>query len=624
MKNKTFTKLFFLFFLISINSQTMAQNVIWSEDFGGGEIPLSWTNTDASGQITDTIWEYSTDGPYFNNQPTFSSSTASNGFVIFDSDAIGSLPIPHDVRLTTDAIDCSSLTTVIAKFSNQYAYYSINGVSIAELGVSTDGTTFSYYPILLSIAQNELTHSETIQEIDISTDAAGQSTVYLQFRWRGIWEYAWRIDDIKIQDSFTPLLPDDLAIANDFYAIAPSYKMPQNQIDTIRFLADVANIGANNQNNVTLSVEVERDIDNAIVFSKSINLGTMNSLDTIENTLFTDTYLPPNTLGSYTATYSVDNASGIDDNPDNNSVSFSFEIVENEFAKAPAATVGIAPQVNNWTTGTHYYIYNGSQINGIDTVARYANAITFRVANIIANESVVDESVDVILEKGYDINNNGLIESSERTIVAIGDHIFTNADHNEVINVPLINVTGIGSDIYELEDNTHYLVSVKYDAPASSNNMILLMSDELNYNAANYVAGLAGQERYHFISDIGNTGDYDYIFNFTDDPIPLINLETSVLSSVTTAELKLEQDVLTLFPNPANEFVNVTIDLPKKSKEVRLTVFNIQGQVVERLFFNNIKNQQLQIDVNEYSNGTYMMSIDTDFGHTIQRLLINK
>jgi hypothetical protein len=617
--NKTFTKLSFLILLIAVNIQAVAQNVIWSEDFSGTDIPSTWTNIDVSGQVT-TVWEYSTTGPYFNNQPTFASPTAGNGFVIFDSDAVGNLPVPHDVRLTTDAIDCSTLTTVIAKFSNQYAYYSTGGISIAELGVSTDGTTFSYYPILTAIAQNDLSHAETIQEVDISVVAAGQSTVYLQFRWRGIWEYAWRIDDIQIQDAFTPLSPDDLAIANDFYAIAPSYKMPQNQIDTIRFLADVANIGANVQNNVVLSVEVERDIDNVIVFSKSINLGTLNSLDTIENILFTDTYFPPNTLGTYTATYNVSSVS--DNNPANNTATFTFEVVEDEFAKAPAATVGIAPEGNNnWTTGTHYYVHNGSQINGSDTVTRYANAVAFRIANIIGNQSIIGESVDVFLEKGFDADYNGLIESSERTTVAIGNHTFTSADHNEEIIVPLSNVSG-GNPIYELEDNTHYLVTVKYAAPASSENMLLLMNDELNYNAANYAAELAGQERHHFILDIGNTGDYDYVFNFTGNPVPLINLQTSVVSTVSTADIKLEQAALTLFPNPAKMFVTATIDLPKTAENVELTIFNIQGQIMTTRYLRNIQKEQIQFDLSDFTSGTYMMSIDTNLGHTVQRFVV--
>ena len=197
-----FTKTIIVFTLIiTLGFQGIAQNVIWSEDFGNGEIPSTWTNVDASGQLT-TVWEYSTDGYYFGTQPQFTAPTANNGFAFFNSDAAGLQNIPHDVQLTTDSIDCSSLSTVIVSFYNQYGYYSPDSVAIAELGVSVDGVNFNYYRILTQVPQNDLTASETLEQVDISEDAAGQSTVYLRFRWRGNWEYAWRIDDIAVQDSY--------------------------------------------------------------------------------------------------------------------------------------------------------------------------------------------------------------------------------------------------------------------------------------------------------------------------------------------------------------------------------------------------------------------------------------
>jgi hypothetical protein len=120
------------------------------------------------------------------------------------------------VRLTTDSIDCSNLSTVIVSFYNQYGYYSPDTVSIAELGVSVDGLNFNYYRILTQVPQNDLTISETLEQIDISADAAGQSTVYLQFRWRGNWEYAWRIDDIVVQDGyFSPVSTNENLAATE-------------------------------------------------------------------------------------------------------------------------------------------------------------------------------------------------------------------------------------------------------------------------------------------------------------------------------------------------------------------------------------------------------------------------
>lgn len=195
------TKTIIVLIIMTLGIQGMAQNVIWFEDFSDGKIPETWTNTDASGQL-DTVWEYTTTGYYFGSQPTFAAPSASNGFAFFNSDAAGLQTVSHDVQLTTDSIDCSSLSTVIVAFFNQYGYYSPDTVAIAELGVSVDGVNFNYYRILTQVAQNDLTASATLEQVDISADAAGQSTVYLQFRWRGNWEYAWRIDDIMVQDSY--------------------------------------------------------------------------------------------------------------------------------------------------------------------------------------------------------------------------------------------------------------------------------------------------------------------------------------------------------------------------------------------------------------------------------------
>ena len=105
----------------------------------------------------------------------------------------------------------------------------------------------------------------------------------------------------------------------------------------------------------------------------------------------------------------------------------------------------------------------------------------------------------------------------------------------------------------------------------------------------------------------------------------MINLLTTTFSTVSSIDLKLEDEAFSVFPNPANEFITTTIDLPKISKNVRINIFNIQGQIMETRNLNDIQqNEQIQFDLSTYSSGTYMMSIDTDFGHSIQRFVIQK
>lgn len=622
--NVSFTKLVAtLAILIMTTFQVAAQTVIWSEDFGGAAIPANWTNVDASGQLT-TVWTYSTAGPYFGGQPAFASATASNGFAIFNSDAAGQLNPSHDVRLTTNVINVTGNTTVVAKFSNQYAFYSTGGVSIPELGVSTDGgVTFTYFPILVNVAQNDLSIPLTVEEVDISAAvAANPANVQLQFRWRGNYEYTWRIDDIVLQSGFTPLPPNNVAIANDFYAIAPSFQMPTAQIDSIRFLADVANIGSNVQTNVTMTVKVVKDSDNSTVHTQSYNYGTLQPGDTIENYFFPQRFVAPPVVESYTATYTLTSDS-TDSSPANNIATFTFEVTDDIYAKVLTPTSSLAPSANNsWTAGTHFYNYKGTEISGLDTTARYATGVTFGIANATGAQSIAGQSVDVFLEKGFDADGSGLIETTERTLVAFGSHTFVTADDDEIIAVNLDNFTG-SNPLYQLEDNTHYLVTVKYTATGTED-MFLLVSYDENYAGADFAARLAGVVRYSHLLDIGNSGNYNPTINFSDNPTPAIGLITSTVFTTTAKDVKLDANALTIFPNPAKEAITATLDLEATSENAIITIYNIHGQVIETKNLSNVRNEQIQFTLDNYASGTYLMSITTDFGHTIKRFVVEK
>jgi hypothetical protein len=624
--NFSFTKMFTMLFVVAFMSLTAtAQNVIWTQDFGGGALPAAWTNVDALGNVAPPVWTYTTTGVAWTSQPPFSATTAANGFAYFNSDAQGS--ISHDVQLTTDAIDCSTLTTVVARFSNQYAYYSNDGSSIPELGVSTDGTTFTYYPILELVAQNDLSDSIQVEEVDISTQAAGSSTVYLQFRWRGFYEYDWKIDDIMIQDALTPLPPDNVALASGFHAIASSYQMPKRQVDTIRFLSDVANIGGNVQTNVTLTATVVRGSDNATVFSESYNYGTLMPGDTVENYLFAQSYVPDTISDSYTGTYTLTSDAAADTDPSDNTYSFDFEVTDGTFSKALAPTASFAPAAPavDWTVGTEYFVYEGTDISGLDTTARYANAITFGVSNVTvaagSNALPLEGlSADLFLETADDLNDNGVFEANERTVVAFGSHTFVAADDNVLITVPIDNFTG-ANPLYQIEDNTNYLVTVKYTSNAGET-MFFLYNDDLDYSAAALAAAQNGVRRANNILDVNNTGDYGG--GFQGNPTPLVGLETTTVFTTSSEEVKLTEKAFTVFPNPASEFTTATIALEETSKNARITVYNVQGQVMEVRNLSNVQNELVRFDLDNYASGTYLMSIDTDNGHAIKRFIVRK
>ncbi|MBK7109685.1 MAG: T9SS type A sorting domain-containing protein [Chitinophagales bacterium] len=64
----------------------------------------------------------------------------------------------------------------------------------------------------------------------------------------------------------------------------------------------------------------------------------------------------------------------------------------------------------------------------------------------------------------------------------------------------------------------------------------------------------------------------------------------------------------TIYPNPANDAVNINLDFTNQS-DVVISIFNAQGQTVYSVNADNITNYSKTIDVSSLSNGLYMVQI---------------
>ena len=186
----------------------------FQEDFSD---PSGWTIGGSNGG-GDEQWTWQTNPQgIFTSQPAFAAPTAQNGFFAFNSDFNGRHN--HDVTLTSGPIDCSAQDTIVAQFANQYAYFSSGGVSRPQLGVSTDGVNFVYFDVLQQVVRTSLSEANRTERVDITEVAAGASTVYLQFRWAGYWEYIWRVDDLTLLtfEQPEPDCPPERDILLDLY-----------------------------------------------------------------------------------------------------------------------------------------------------------------------------------------------------------------------------------------------------------------------------------------------------------------------------------------------------------------------------------------------------------------------
>lgn len=600
--NFTSTKLVLIILFLLGNISTNAQNVIWSEDFAGGQIPAGWTNTDASGQLS-TVWEWKVSSSIWMSSP-FMSPTAANGFVTFDSGTPGFLSSPHDVRLTTSAIDCSSLSTVVAKFSNQYAYD--EQPSQTWLGVSTDGTSFSYFPILLNLPSDEIDVTEQVEEVDISAVAAGESTVYLQFRWLANYEYAWSIDDIKIQDMLTSVLPNNLAIAD--YLLPNAHQIPIRQLDTIFFDAEIENVGINTQTNVQVEAKVTNSM-NQDVFSEIVTLNNIVSSTNTVNANFNNVLLP-NALqtGTYTLSYTITQDSIDNDSTDNQAI-FDFIISDTTFAIDDGDDLRLfAGGTGNLNAGSYglanyYYIPNDSSI---------ATSVTFAVHNAFAvqNETVDFFLYQVDIDGDGDLDNNGdnVFNSADVTshVVAFANYTFTGFEQEaELINVPLENFLNPNDEI-QLMENGNYLVYFEYNG---SNLMLVSVDKPINYNNVTTIG-------VNIVTDTWALGGLPNGF--------LAILRLHIADIGTSTQNVLNPTAFSITPNPASEILYVDIDLEKISENTMITILDVNGKVVQRERLKNIQQKILQYNIAQLSVGIYFINIQTEYGSRTEKLIIFK
>ena len=181
-------------FLVSEgNIGKSVNNVLWTNDFSN---PSDWTSSNALANAQD--WIITTNGPagiYSNTMGTIASSTASNGFALYDSDYIGTSGGSQDATISlVSSINFSNTTDLELSFEQKFRRYQTEHCYV---GISTDGSNWNDIEINASVPSAALV-SNTVT-VDISGYADNQSQVWVRFRYVGSWDYAWMVDDVVIE-----------------------------------------------------------------------------------------------------------------------------------------------------------------------------------------------------------------------------------------------------------------------------------------------------------------------------------------------------------------------------------------------------------------------------------------
>ncbi len=179
------------------NNISISTTPFFSEDFSGG-LPSGWMAVDSSGNGVN--WHYTTSGTYnsFYDSLSVSGTSAANGYMIYDSDSAGHSVGGENASLISPRINCSTHATVHLTLNEYLTYYNDTAVIL----VSTDGISWTeVHNSSSGLSQYQSTANPNFLDIDISSIAANEDSVYICFNYRADFSFFWMIDDVQLYES---------------------------------------------------------------------------------------------------------------------------------------------------------------------------------------------------------------------------------------------------------------------------------------------------------------------------------------------------------------------------------------------------------------------------------------
>ncbi len=595
-------------------------------------------------------------GAYSGTTRSMFSPTSGNGMAFFDSNwyddrgdanapGAGPAPSPHSAELISPVMNIPTTATDVTVDFHQY-FRRFSGTT-TKLNYSMDGgTTWSADFFFNPESEVVVNGSTTNPVIATNTDSTkkrvvlfgskGSANFRIKFTINADY-YFWVIDDVKIID----YKAYDMRIETGFYAIPPSAYTPKEQLDTIRFLADVRNLGTIPMANVKLQVKVWRDADKALVYSSTSSQypASFKADTAYENRILPDR-LPPSALsqvGKYFGSYRVlGDSSSKDVNPANDTIRFDFWVSDTANANSLIVagigrsnytkednSVSVTRLGNGYWTGTEPRSVRYGNYYRINKAPATITTLMARLNPIAARNKRIQASI----YEWKDANNDDLIQATERVLVAAADSLIRTgipawtASNAFVpwINFNLTDIT-TGKFFYPKE-KTDYIAVVEYDAtqiatPVDSNYIYFVFSDsKYPWSAMKYVMDSTGAPRYSTI--LGKTAESDWSTSgFTNQYLtPQVRLNVLPFRASSTPIVLDANNKIEIMPNPVGRegYATINVEL-ENATEALFRVMSIDGRLMAEQNLSNFKTHNIQLEVANYPSGTYLVQILTPQG----------
>ncbi len=543
---------------------------IWSDDFSD---PSSWL-MGGDGANDWVIGQVAPGGSF--PSPAIQSTTASNGWAIYDSDLYCATSDNAWMQFASP-IDLTGFALVQLQFEELYR----NFHSMTWVDVSTDGVNWTAFQVNSNVATNASTANPATITVPISSVAGNQGSVYIRFRFTSVagCDYAWQVDDVSISaitgydllvldakttayDDFTTTTWDSLA-----YSI---YPIPEIRPLDLNMKYTSNSVGAENYT---------ATISTSDGFSAS-NTGVINPSDTVQYYLTTP-YTPPASVGVYDISYEITG-----DNPDldtsNNSKSQSVEVSAAVFGRDANSleyrlfddTLGSAFKVGNG-----FNVVNDEMLYSIDAAFYTGSDVG---AGLEMNAQLLDPNTS---------DFSPLAESSYTTVTQSDLSAGGEAHFVHFIFNPPVALTAGTDYLAVVQHFGGVVLEVGGSGTSAAQTSFLYQSSDATW----YYVTQTPMVRMNFTQNVGIDG-------------------TTVRNGVGLGQS---------FPNPANTAATVSYSLDNAA-QVGLNLYDINGKLVRTLVNGNVAAGNHRVDINtaDLQEGVYFYTLTTDKFTATKRMTV--
>lgn len=519
------------------------------------------------------------------------STTAANGFGLFDSDLLCSGSQDANLQIT-NSIDLSNNPNVKFEFEQYYRKYQ----GFTYLEISTDGSTWTQFEVNDTYAVNDAspTNSELVS-VNISAATMSSATVWFRFKYVGGCDYAWMVDDINIWDAPA----DELTLSGIGYTSATQddysgnyityHNYPVRQISPVQFSSYICNVGSNAQTNVAATYDVPSES------YSSTSAAMAQPAAQCDSVMDMATWTPSSAPAAHPVDFGIayDNVAN-EATPGNNTNATTIAVSEGTYETYP----------NDWGGSG---LWNGD--DGAGNTTAFEMGCNFQ---ILQDDTI--SAINAVISSNTSV---GTIVYAVLYSVDLTSGDFTYVDQSQDITLTANDMAATGPD------PTRVLFELPSPQPVVAGEMWLAVIghygglDELIVGNGN---GPVADQTVFLLDGADNTWYY-----MTSNP--MVGLEM-INSSVGVGIDENETNGIELYqnrPNPANGVTTINYEIATGGN-VTFAVYDLTGKEVMNINEGSRVAGAHQIELNsaDFAAGSYYYTLTVDGQRATKQMVITK